>query len=397
MAGGAARPSNSRLGVLASLHGENRESVLACVCYALSSIALSLTNKGVFSIRAFDYPSSVLMTQAIVTVGLLWLLAALRIIAPLPFDPALARRMAPVTVMFAAMLWTSSRAFRYCSVPVVTVFKNLSVVAITIWELLVYGQTVPSGVALSLVFMMIGSAVAAMGDADLAVSARGYGWLVLNILFTVAHVATIRVRLPRFSSPAAKTLHNQLLACVLFAFTAAIQARHASPFTVCLGQHPPLSQHPTLPQGELRSYPSAVLAQPPSTQIGLALSAVLGLLINLCTFWCLRVASGSTYSFVGATNKVPVAVLGHFFFSSGLSTLGWVGVAFGLVAGLAFSVAKAREVSQEHVRYGRDAEAAQAMLDEKHSGRGADDELAEDESPTEVRAAAEAARLANSR
>ena len=71
--------------------------------------------------------------------------------------------------------------------------------------------------------------------------------------------------------------------------------------------------------------------------------------------------------------------------------------AFGLVAGLAFSVAKAREVSQEHVRYGRDAEAAQAMLDEKHSGRGADDELAEDESPTEVRAAADAARLANSR
>ena len=245
MAGGAARPSNSRLGVLASLHGENRESVLACVCYALSSIALSLTNKGVFSIRAFDYPSSVLMTQAIVTVGLLWLLAALRIIAPLPFDPALARRMAPVTAMFAAMLWTSSRAFRYCSVPVVTVFKNLSVVAITIWELFVYGQTVPSGVALSLVFMMIGSAVAAMGDADLAVSARGYGWLVLNIFFTVAHVATIRVRLPRFSSPAAKTLHNQLLACVLFAFTAAIQARHASPFTVCLGQHPPLpTPHP---------------------------------------------------------------------------------------------------------------------------------------------------------
>lgn len=90
-------------------------------------------------------------------------------------------------------------------------------------------------------------------------------------------------------------------------------------------------------------------------------------------------------------------MLGHFFFSSGLSTLGWVGVAFGLVAGLAFSVAKAREVSQEHVRYGRDAEAAQAMLDEKHSGRGADDELAEDESPTEVRAAADAARLANSR
>jgi len=52
------------------------------------------------------------------------------------------------------------------------------------------------------------------------------------------------------------------------------------------------------------------------------------------------VTSATTYSFVGASNKIPVAVLGHFFFSSGLTTIGWVGVFFGLVAGLGYAWSK---------------------------------------------------------
>ena len=65
-----------------------------------------------------------------------------------------------------------------------------------------------------------------------------------------------------------------------------------------------------------------LLGMPPSFQAGFLLSTVLGLLINLSSFWALRVTTGTTYSFVGASNKIPSAVLGHFLFSSDLTTLG---------------------------------------------------------------------------
>ena len=37
------------------------------------------------------------------------------------------------------------------------------------------------------------------------------------------------------------------------------------------------------------------------------------------SFWCLAVTSGTTYSFVGASNKIVLALLGHLFFRSRLS------------------------------------------------------------------------------
>ena len=73
---------------------------------------------------------------------------------------------------------------------------------------------------------------------------------------------------------------------------------------------------------------------------------LLGLLINVASFWCLSVTSGTTYSFVGASNKIPTAVLGHVFFASGLTVLGWVGIIFGLAAGLGYAVSKAPTVEK---------------------------------------------------
>ena len=67
------------------------------------------------------------------------------------------------------------------------------------------------------------------------------------------------------------------------------------------------------------------------------MSIILGLAINVASFWCLSVTSGTTYSFVGASNKIPTAILGHIFFSSALTRLGWLGIVFGLAAGLGYA------------------------------------------------------------
>jgi len=271
------------------------EPLAASASYFVASVCLSLTNKAVFSRSDFDFPLSVLASQALVTVVLLLVSSETRLGPAVRFDPKLARKMLPITLLFAVMLWTSSKALRYCSVPVVTIFKNLSVVAITVFERVVYSDRSSVGVLLSLLCMIAGSVVAAAGD--LQFSSVGYGWMLLNGIFTVCHLAAVRAWLRHESSSTAKTFHNQLFALVIFAGGAAAQ-------------------------GELPSFPHRLLRMPPSFQAGFLLSTVLGLLINLSSFWALRVTSGTTYSFVGASNKIPAALLGHFLFSSNLTAFG---------------------------------------------------------------------------
>ena len=69
----------------------HREPYYACVCYATSSVSLSLANKAVFSRHDFDFPLAVLATQAVATVALLRAGAALRLCEPVPFDRRLVR------------------------------------------------------------------------------------------------------------------------------------------------------------------------------------------------------------------------------------------------------------------------------------------------------------------
>ena len=106
---------------------------------------------------------------------------------------------------------------------------------------------------------------------------------------------------------------------------------------------------------------------PPRFQLGLLLSAVLGLLINLASFWCITVTSGTTYSFVGASNKIPAAILGHFLFSSGLNAVGWAGVAFGLAAGFGYAWSKLALDRSERLQLGS-PQARRALTDDVENG-----------------------------
>lgn len=90
--------------------------------------------------------------------------------------------MLPVTLLFCAMLWTSGKALRHCSVPMVTVFKNVAVVGTTLWEAVRYGHKVSLGIALALCTMLAGSAVAGLGD--MSADTAGLSWMCANICTT---------------------------------------------------------------------------------------------------------------------------------------------------------------------------------------------------------------------
>lgn len=65
--------------------------------------------------------------------------------------------------------------------------------------------------------------------------------------------------------------------------------------------------------------------------------------ISYCSAWCIRVTSSTTYSMVGALNKLPIALSGLVFFDAAV-TFGSVSAIFiGFVSGIVYAWAKVRQ------------------------------------------------------
>jgi GDP-mannose transporter len=83
--------------------------------------------------------------------------------------------------------------------------------------------------------------------------------------------------------------------------------------------------------------------------IGMIYSGLAAIFISYCSAWCIRATSSTTYSMVGALNKLPIALSGLIFFDAPV-TFGSVSAIFiGFVSGLVFAWAKVRQTVSKSV------------------------------------------------
>ena len=72
----------------------------------------------------------------------------------------------------------------------------------------------------------------------------------------------------------------------------------------------------------------------------MVISGLSSVFISYSSAWCVRVTSSTTYSMVGALNKLPIALSGIIFFDAP-ATLGSIGAIFlGFISGIVYAVAK---------------------------------------------------------
>jgi GDP-mannose transporter len=113
----------------------------------------------------------------------------------------------PVSVLLVGMIYTGNKALQFLSVPVYTIFKNLTIIAIAYGEVLWFGGGVTPLSLLSFGLMVLSSVVAAwadirsavsgdmaLGDSDAAMSTlgAGYAWMGLNVFCSAAYVLGMR-------------------------------------------------------------------------------------------------------------------------------------------------------------------------------------------------------------
>ena len=109
------------------------------------------------------------------------------------------------------MIYTSTKALQYLSIPVYTIFKNLTIILIAYGEVLWFGGSVTGMSLFSFGLMVLSSVIAAWADIQHALqsfghasdeaSARistlnaGYMWMLLNCICSAAYVLGMRKRI----------------------------------------------------------------------------------------------------------------------------------------------------------------------------------------------------------
>lgn len=98
--------------------------------------------------------------------------------------------------------------------------------------------------------------------------------------------------------------------------------------------------------GEFFTFLSFPQLYDPTFLLLVAFSGAIGTALSLSVFWVVKVTSPTTYSMIGALNKIPVTFVSMVFFHLSLSNEAIFSLGVGLVAGVVYTWAK--YVEQQH-------------------------------------------------
>ncbi|KAK1227225.1 GDP-mannose transporter into the lumen of the Golgi [Marasmius sp. AFHP31] len=257
----------------------------------------------------------------------------------------------PISFMLVMVIYTGSKSLQFLSIPVYTIFKNLTIILIAYGEVLWFGGRVTGLTFVSFVLMVFSSVIAAWSDVTNALSDTspisgshggltslqdvtdvmhklniGYFWMLVNCVTSAAYVLTMRKRIKAtgFTDWDSMFYSNLLSIPILAVFSFVAEDWGTE------------NLNRNFPE-ETRNFLLFAIAFSGAAAVG----------ISYTTAWCIRVTSSTTYSMVGALNKLPVAASGMLFFGDPVTTGSVSAVAVGFVAGLLYAVAKNNQKKAE--------------------------------------------------
>lgn len=115
----------------------------------------------------------------------------------------------PISLLLVSMIYTGTKALQFLSVPVYTIFKNLTIIVIAYGEVLWFGGSVTPSALSAFGLMVLSSVVAAWADIQHALDSygdvkdpaavaalsslnAGYAWVGMNVLCNSAYLLCMR-------------------------------------------------------------------------------------------------------------------------------------------------------------------------------------------------------------
>ncbi|EPX73207.1 GDP-mannose transporter Vrg4 [Schizosaccharomyces octosporus yFS286] len=306
----------------------SKSPVLPVASYCMASILMTMTNKYVLSSPGYNMNFLLLTVQSLLCVLTIRVLKNLKLISYRDFDLREAKLWFPISFMLVLMIYTSSKALQYLSVPVYTIFKNLTIIVIAYGEVLWFGGHVSALTLFSFGLMVLSSIVAAWADIQSAGSSgyttlnSGYFWMFMNCITNAAFVLTMRkrIKLTNFRDFDTMFYNNLLSIPILIVCTLFTEDWSA---TNIAQNFPPDTKYNVI--------------------VAMLISGVSSVGISYTSAWCVRVTSSTTYSMVGALNKLPLAIAGLLFFNAPVTFGSVSAILLGFISGIVYAIAKAQQ------------------------------------------------------
>ncbi|KAJ3068355.1 GDP-mannose transporter into the lumen of the Golgi [Podochytrium sp. JEL0797] len=317
--------------------------VPAILAYCLSSILMTVTNKLVLSTYQFRMTFLVLAMQSICTVLMLALFSSLNLITHRKYNSYDAKRWFPISFALVMMIYTGAKALQYMSIPLFTIFKNLTIILIAYGERLFFnGAPVTKLVLIS--FLMLGTSSLIAGWSDIAGGKvvkpgsaslfTAYFWMTLNCLTTAFFSLFLRAKIKDVGFKDFDTVYfNNLLSIPVLLVSSLLFEGGA--FAESYARF----VDPGEDSGDLFWLVTAIVV-----------SSVSAFAISYGSSWCVRVTSSTTYSMVGALNKLPISISGMLFFSDPVTFGSVSGVIIAFCGGIFYAYAKNQQMLQNQQR-----------------------------------------------
>ncbi|KAL2219755.1 GDP-mannose transporter 1 [Thermoascus aurantiacus ATCC 26904] len=308
--------------------------ILPVLAYCGSSILMTVMNKYVLSGSDFNLNFFLLCVQSIVCVVAIQTCKACNLITFRDFSSDEARKWFPITLLLIGMIYTGSKALQYLSIPVYTIFKNLTIILIAYGEVLWFGGSVTGLTLFSFGLMVLSSVIAAWADIKHAVESSvdatakvstlnaGYIWMLINCLCTSSYVLGMRkrIKLTNFKDFDTMFYNNLLSIPVLVVFSFFVEDWSSANVN---RNFPPENRN--------------------SIFMAMILSGLSSVFISYTSAWCVRVTSSTTYSMVGALNKLPIALSGLIFFDAPVTFPSVTAIIVGFISGIVYAIAKVKQ------------------------------------------------------
>ncbi|KAL3445184.1 hypothetical protein BJX65DRAFT_281876 [Aspergillus insuetus] len=315
-------------------------AVLSVLAYCGSSILMTVMNKYVLSGADFNLNFFLLCVQSVVCIIAIQTCKACGLITYRDFNLDEARKWFPITLLLIGMIYTGSKALQFLSIPVYTIFKNLTIILIAYGEVLWFGGSVTGLTLFSFGLMVFSSIIAAWADIKHAVESTadatatvstlnsGYLWMLINCLCTSSYVLGMRkrIKLTNFKDFDTMFYNNLLSIPVLIVLSGLMEDWSPANIT--------------------RNFPPA---DRNGIMFAMILSGLSTVFISYTSAWCVRVTSSTTYSMVGALNKLPIALSGLIFFDAPVTFPSVSAIFVGFVSGIVYAVAKIKQNAKPKV------------------------------------------------
>ncbi|EPR79948.1 Golgi family GDP-mannose transporter [Spraguea lophii 42_110] len=253
------------------------EKIVLILTYLSSSLMATVSQKYILNVLHFNFPFLLLLIQSIIVIFMIQILVFFGLIS-LKLDISKFKTWLPCSLALIFMIYTGIKSLYYLPISVYSLFKNGSIILIAVLEKQLFKRKIDKNSYIAFILMIISSGFVDIGD--FKKDQLGYLWILLNIISTTLYLMSLKYILTLTGDSNFEALfYGQVLLI---------------PFLCTLSFFYKI---------DLKIFDTVLI-------FFILLSGISIFFVTYSSIWCIRLLSSTTFSMLGAMNKLFVSFSG---------------------------------------------------------------------------------------